>query len=64
MQLTEDQLTALQNLASKADGKPVDWINIAAARSLTELGLAQRNGEGWTITPAGNEALQVAKPQR
>ena len=64
MLLTEDQLTALQNLADKAEGKPVDWINIAAARRLTELGLAERNGEGWRITPAGNEALQIAKPQR
>ena len=64
MLLTEDQLTALQNLAAKAEGKPVDWINIAAARRLTELGLAERNGEGWRITPAGNEALQIAKPQR
>ena len=64
MQLTEGQLVALKNLAHKADGEAVDWINIADARALTELGLAERNREGWIITPAGKEALQIAHPQR
>jgi len=63
MLLTEGQLVALENLALKQAGKPVDWINISDARSLTDLGLAERGREGWTITPQGVEALQIAKPQ-
>jgi hypothetical protein len=63
MTLTEGQMTALQNLALKQAGKQVDWINIADARALTDLGLAERGREGWTITPAGTEMLQIAKPQ-
>ena len=57
MALSEGQLSALRNLASKQAGKPVDFINIADARALTELGLAIRSREGWGITPAGAEAL-------
>jgi hypothetical protein len=61
MALSEGQLTALRNLASKQAGKPVDFINIADARALTELGLAIRSREGWDITPAGNEALAAER---
>ena len=61
MALSEGQLTALRNLASKQAGKPVDFINIADARALTELGLAARSREGWDITPAGSEALAAAE---
>lgn len=57
MALSEGQLTALMNLASKRAGKPVDFINIADARALTELGLAVRNQEGWAITGDGEAAL-------
>ncbi|MBI1404676.1 MAG: hypothetical protein GC145_00955 [Caulobacter sp.] len=64
MTLTEGQLIALENLALKQAGKPVDWINISDARSLTDLGLAERGREGWTITALGLEALQIAKPQK
>lgn len=64
MLLTEGQMVALQNLALKQAGKPVDWINISDARALTDLGLAERGREGWTITPQGVEALQIAKPQK
>lgn len=61
MVLSEGQLAALRNLASKQAGKPVDFINIADARALTELGLAIRSREGWDITPAGSEALAAER---
>lgn len=61
MALSEGQLTALKNLASKRSGKPVDFINIADARALTELGLAIRSREGWEITGEG-EALLAGLP--
>ena len=51
MTISEKELAALHNLADKQAGKDVDWINIAIARSLTELGLARRNRGGWEITP-------------
>lgn len=57
MELSPGQLVALRNLAAKKAGEHVDWINIADARALSELGLAERNREGWTLTPAGAEAL-------
>ena len=59
MELSAGQLTALRNLASKQAGGDVDWINIADARALTGLGLAERSREGWKITPAGMEALRL-----
>jgi len=55
--LSDGQLLALRNLARKQAGEDVDWIKIADARSLTELGFAERGREGWTITPAGLAAL-------
>jgi hypothetical protein len=55
--LAVGQLTALRNLALKQAGKAVDWINISDARALTDLGLAERNREGWNITPEGVAAL-------
>lgn len=57
MALPPGQLAALRNLASKKAGREVDWINIADARALVELGLAERNREGWVITPAGAAAM-------
>ena len=48
---------ALKNLARKKAGEAVDWINIADARVLTDLGLAERNGGGWVITTEGVAAL-------
>jgi hypothetical protein len=57
MNLTAGQLTALRNLARKKAGEPVDWIKISDARALTDLGLAERNREGWTITAAGESLL-------
>lgn len=57
--LSEGQFEALQNLSSKKLGVAVDWITIADARSLTDLGLARRTQEGWVITPAGQSALNA-----
>jgi hypothetical protein len=57
MLLSEGQRTALNNLARKQAGQEVDWISIADARALTDLGLAERTRAGWTITPAGQAAL-------
>jgi hypothetical protein len=56
-ELSPGQLVALRNLARKQAGEAVDWINIADARALTELGFADRNSEGWRITAAGTLAL-------
>jgi len=61
MPLSEGQLTALRNLSLKRAGKPVDFINIADAQALTDLGLAVRSREGWEITSEG-EALLAATP--
>jgi hypothetical protein len=55
--LTDAQLNALRNLALKKSGGEAPFINISAARALTELGLAERSREGWDITPAGAAAL-------
>jgi hypothetical protein len=57
MVLSPGQFIALGNLSRKKAGKQVDWINIADARALTDLGFAERNGGGWTITLAGVAAL-------
>lgn len=57
MALSPEQVTALRNLARKKQGHDVDWINIADARGLTELGLAERGRTGWIITAAGEAEL-------
>lgn len=59
MSLSDGQLTALRNLARKQAGDDVDWINIGDARALTDLGYAQRDRAGWTITEEGLAALKV-----
>ncbi|HEX2816175.1 MAG TPA: hypothetical protein VHN39_07265 [Phenylobacterium sp.] len=56
-ELTDAQLNALQNLARKKAGDDAPFINISAARALTELGLAERSREGWDITPEGSAEL-------
>jgi hypothetical protein len=53
MTISDKELRSLHNLADKQAGQDVDWINIADARALTELGLARRNRGGWEITAAG-----------
>ena len=62
MALSSGQLTALRNLARKRAGETVDWINIADARALTELGYAERNREGWNITSEGLALLTTMPP--
>jgi hypothetical protein len=52
-------LVALENLGRKKAGLEVDWINIADARALTDLGLAERTQSGWVITAAGAAALEA-----
>ena len=64
MALSAGQFQALGNLARKQAGEDVDWINISDARALTELGLAERNREGWKITPEGAALLaEQAAPE-
>ena len=55
--LTDAELHALQRLAEKKAGATVPFINIAAARALSDLGLAVRSHEGWDITPEGGALL-------
>ena len=62
MKLSGHQLEALRNLLSKKAGAPVDWIAIAAARELTELGFALRTRNGWRITSAGEALLDLHRP--
>jgi hypothetical protein len=57
MSITDQELKALRNLSKKQSGEDVDFINIADARALTELGLATRNQQGWAITEAGAAIL-------
>lgn len=59
MTISDREMAALQNLADKQAGKNVDWINIADARALTDLGLARRNREGWEITPEGMTLIKA-----
>lgn len=61
-ELTEADLHALRNLAEKKAGNDVAFINIAAARRLTDLGLATRSHEGWDITPDGSAVLARRAP--
>jgi hypothetical protein len=60
--LSQGQIEALRNLERKHGGADVDWIRISDAMSLTELGLAVRNREGWVITPAGLKLLDDLSP--
>jgi hypothetical protein len=63
MALSAGQFLALSNLARKQAGEDVDWINISDARALTELGLAERNREGWKITDEGAALLAEGPPR-
>jgi len=47
----------LRDLFKKQAGEDVEFINIADARALTELGLAIRSQQGWVITEAGSRLL-------
>jgi len=55
--LTELQLHTLQLLARKQAGESVAFVNIAAARALSDMGLAERSHEGWDITARGSSEL-------
>jgi hypothetical protein len=55
--LNDHQLDVLRNLARKRAGESVPFVNIADARALTELGLAERSREGWDITNEGSALL-------
>lgn len=63
-ELSEDQLNALRNLARKQAGEEVDWISIASARALTDMGYAERHAGGWNISPAGAAALAAIDPKK
>ncbi len=58
----ESRRVTLQHLSKKAAGHAVGWVNIADARALAELGLAERSRDGWRITPAGVQALAELNP--
>ncbi len=58
MSLTDAEQNALQNLERKRQGKEVPYINISSARTLTDLGLAERSAQGWEITSAGSAHLR------
>ena len=58
MTLTNAQRHALENLERKRQGNEVPYINIASARALTDLGLAERRAQGWEITSAGSALLR------
>lgn len=60
--LLETDLRALEILAEKKAGNAVPFINIAAARRLTDRGLATRSHEGWDITPEGGAVLARRAP--
>ena len=62
MDLTSGERLALENLARKAGGEEVGWINIGDARALADKGLAARDRQGWRINPEGAAWLATAPP--
>lgn len=60
--LTTSEAAALRNLADKKSGSVTAFVNIADARRLTELGLAQRTRQGWDITAEGSACLASLDP--
>ena len=57
MELTPGERVALENLARKAKGEDVGWINIADARALAEKGLCARDRQGWRISDEGKRVV-------
>jgi hypothetical protein len=55
--LSELELRTLRLLGQKKAGDTVAFVNIAAARRLSDLGLASRSHEGWDLTAAGSAEL-------
>jgi hypothetical protein len=60
--LTDIHVGALKTLAVRRGGSLTPFLNIAAARHLTDLGLAARSQQGWQITPAGSAHLARLGP--
>jgi hypothetical protein len=61
--LTPSQLQTLQNLAVEKTSALASFTNIADARLLTDLGLAERSRQGWNITAKGSaEVAERAGP--
>ena len=61
MDISDQELCALCNLADKQAGETVEFISITAARALTELGLARRTRSGWEITTEGAALIKDQK---
>jgi hypothetical protein len=55
--LTDLEISTLKNIAEKHNGAVTQFVNIATAQHLTELGLAIRTRQGWDITDAGMARL-------
>lgn len=55
--LSGGELQTLRQLAIRRDGEDRPFLKIAAARRLTDLGLAARTRQGWDITRAGSAYL-------
>jgi hypothetical protein len=55
--LSDLELHTLRLLARKSAGEAIAFVNIAAARTLSDLGLATRSHEGWDITAKGSAEL-------
>jgi hypothetical protein len=56
--LSDGELQALRNLAEWREDVVSPFLNIADARRLTDLGLAVRSRQGWTITAQGAAYLR------
>lgn len=57
--LSDGELVALRSLGEKTSDSAVSFVNIRDARALTEMGLAVRSREGWTITSEGLARLAL-----
>lgn len=61
--LSDGQLRALRSLAERQPGQDSNFVNIAAAQTLTRMGMARHGGGGWEITPLGRNCLLRADSQ-
>jgi hypothetical protein len=62
--LTDLELHTLELLARKAAGEAIPFVNIAAARALSALGLASRSHEGWDISAEGQAEMTARNDPR
>ena len=58
MNLTFDQIGALQHLSARQQGRD-RFVAITPAQALTGLGLAERTRQGWSITGEGKAWLDA-----